>query len=91
MKKIVRLNETQLTNMIRRVISEISTTTTSKPPKLIGGGSGLCTGGHYTVTYNSSDGTPTYNCNSMGGYCVNAAATAANGILTCSCCRGARK
>jgi len=88
MKKIIRLSESQLANIIKRVISEVeSVKPTSTPTKL---GGGLCKDPYYTVTYNSSNGEPTYNCNSANGWGTDQAATEATGILTCKCFKGGR-
>jgi hypothetical protein len=88
MKKIVKLTESQLTNMIKRVINEIESVKPSATPQKLAGG--LCKDPYFTVTYNSSSGEPTYNCNSANGWGTDSAATAANGILTCKCFKGGR-
>ena len=84
MKKIIRLSESQLTEIIKKVISEAETST-SMPVKGPGptGKKPTCRDPYILFSYTSSSGTPTYQCNSVNGW--KECGTNDQGQILCCC------
>jgi hypothetical protein len=88
MKKIVRLTESELTNIIKRVINEaeLQIPTTQKLP----GQPAICKSPHYLTSYTSSSPEPVYVCNGMNGWipCPGSSPTANGSVTCCACAKG---
>jgi hypothetical protein len=92
MKKVVKLTESDLMNIIKKVIKEATPTAPTTANK-VGGKPAGCTGSHIVSTGNGC----TFQCNGAGGYtAAQGSAIVGNACsdpivsITCICSKGGR-